>query len=354
MRLARAAQWAQRRLLGLLFALWRQPAARPPKRLLLVELTRLGDLVAASSLIDPLRAAFPGAELCVVGDVAHAGLFAGDKRVRFIGFPRSGWAFLRAAWDLAPNLGGPEALWVIASPASRNSLLAYLAKPGLVAGYLLPSGGLGYDETSPLQRRSREQGSVACGSSGSQDHLVTRAGKALACLLAPPTDLAPRLLAQAARDPRHVVLHAGANWAWRRWPLERFVALGQALRAQGLRVTLIPAEAGEPVEGHGLELSAPVDLKALRELLASAGLFIGNDSGPLHLAAALGTPCLGLYGPNSPGRSGPWPGSAHRVLREPVPCSPCAQTICVQPHDWCMAKLEADQVLQSAQTLLGL
>ncbi len=356
LKLRRLGHWAERLLLRLLFIFWAQPPATVVKRVVLVELTRLGDLVAASALIDPLRLAFPGASLSVVGDQAYAGIFANDARVDYLGLPKGGRAFIAQAHKLAATLGGANTVWVVASPSSRNSLLTYFAKPGLAAGYLLPGGGLGYDEASPLQRCSREQGWVSCGSSDASDHLVRRAGKALECLLPAPHDLTPRILAQGGRVKDKIVLHAGAQWAWRRWPLERFVALGQSLLAKGYRVTLISAEAGAPVNATGLELASPVDLRALRELLASASLLIANDSGPLHLAAACGTPCLGLYGPNLPSRSGPWPlpgaGSPHRVLRESVPCSPCAQDVCVQADDWCMAKIEFTHVLEEAHTLM--
>jgi ADP-heptose:LPS heptosyltransferase len=108
----------------------------------------------------------------------------------------------------------------------------------------------------------------------------------------------------------------------------------------------------------GVQVADGLSLAQLRDLLGRAALFVGNDSGPMHLAAALGTPCLALFGPNLEERSGPWPlpstpGSPHRTLRVPVPCSPCAQDACLQPGDWCMEKLGLDAVEAQALTMLN-
>jgi ADP-heptose:LPS heptosyltransferase len=162
--------------------------------------------------------------------------------------------------------------------------------------------------------------------------------------------------ADTQRDARKVLLHAGSNWDRRRWPLDRFAALAAGLAGRGWRVTLIPAEAGPQQALDGVRILAAPSLPELREELASAALFIGNDSGPLHLAAALGTPCLALFGPNLVERSGPWPlpgpASPHRALWEEVPCRPCSQVRCVQPWDWCMGKLPMERVLTEALALL--
>lgn len=356
--LRRWRQWCGRAALSLAFKAWRPSPAAPVRRVLVVEMTRLGDLVAATALLAPLRRAYPQAQLGLVADAAYAPLFgaAGPDEPAFQGLPRGGWAFARAAWRLRRGWRDPGLLLVVASPAVRNSLVAWLARPGRACGYLSPrAGGLGYDAAAPLQAVGGGWQAQAEGGAG---HLVQRAGAALAVAGFSLEGLAPALTPTAPRDPRAVLLHAGANWDRRRWPLERFAAVAQALAQRGYRVTLLPAEGG-PLAGPvaGVTVVEGLGLDGLKALLSEASLYIGNDSGPLHLAAALGTPCLALFGPNLPARSGPWPlpgsaGSPHAVLEEDAPCRPCDQRVCVQPWDWCLGRLGVERVLAAALSRL--
>jgi heptosyltransferase I len=86
-------------------------------------------------------------------------------------------------------------------------------------------------------------------------------------------------------------------------------------------------------------------------LLSRAALFIGTDSGPMHLAAALGTTFLGLYGPTSPGHTAPRIGRGS-ALYAGFPCSPCDQSTCVRPADPCMPHHTAEEVFRVAAGIL--
>lgn len=108
-----------------------------------------------------------------------------------------------------------------------------------------------------------------------------------------------------------VVVHAGAGQPRKLWPEERFVDLGRRLRGRGLRVVVAwgPGErerAARIASGAGAELAPDTGLRELAFLLAGARLVVSADSGPLHLAAALGVPLVGLYGPTSARRNGPY------------------------------------------------
>lgn len=337
---------------------WKPGPTSNVQRIVIIEMTRLGDVIAASALLAPLRRAYPEAGLEWIGQEPYGALFK-NEGLTYHALPAGGIAFLKAAWAWRGALRDPALLLVSASPALRHTVLVWLARPGRACGYLFPRASklLEYDAPAPLQALGGGWKNSAELPKGL--HMVQRAALALDVAGIDSHGLTPALAAATQRQPQRVVLHAGANWDRRRWPLERFVQLGGALAQRGFEVELIAAEAGEPGPlAPGLTRVEGLNLSALRDHLAAATLFIGNDSGPLHLAAALGTPCLGLYGPNLVERSGPWPlpgspDSVHQALYEAVPCRPCDQLRCVQPWDWCMDKLALERVLKVALDMLG-
>jgi heptosyltransferase-1 len=121
---------------------------------------------------------------------------------------------------------------------------------------------------------------------------------------------------------RVVVLNPGAGRPRKRWPVERFAELaGRLARDAFARVVVAwgPGEgdAARAIAGEGrprVTLAPPTDLDELIALLRRASVVVAGDTGPLHLAAALGTPCVALYGPTSGRRNGPY-GAGHRVLQ---------------------------------------
>ncbi len=123
-------------------------------------------------------------------------------------------------------------------------------------------------------------------------------------------------LLRSASIERYIVLSPGGGWRYKRWPVERFGALAEKLfdaHRYRIIVNVGPGEfeIGEAVIGNaGLAMPIMVqyELPELKALLMRADLVVAGDSGPLHLAAALGTPVIGLYGPTDPARNGPYGG----------------------------------------------
>lgn len=130
------------------------------------------------------------------------------------------------------------------------------------------------------------------------------------------------------RSEGAIVCHIGAGAEAKRWPLERFVRLADELMSRGRGMPLLIAGEVESermaprertmFEGRGGRFI--FDLQELASVIRSASLFIGNDSGPTHLAAQLGIPCIALFGPTDPLQWGPvGPGAA--ILAPPAPCA---------------------------------
>lgn len=119
-----------------------------------------------------------------------------------------------------------------------------------------------------------------------------------------------------------VLLYPGAGWGAKRWPVERYGAVASALKAQGYAVVVnrAPGEeqlADDVVRASGnAAVAMTTDLAELIAMTRRSVLAIGGDTGPVHLACALGKPVVGIYGPTDPARNGPW-GVPFRVLRHP-------------------------------------
>jgi heptosyltransferase-1 len=147
-----------------------------------------------------------------------------------------------------------------------------------------------------------------------------------------------------------VVLLPGTNWASKQWPVERFAALVGPLKERFGFASVVAGAAGDanltrqiPAE---FDLTGKTDLRQIVALLERASLVVGNDTGPMHMAAALGIPLVTPYGPTDPARTGPF-GRPDSVVRLNLACSPCYSRTC--SHRSCMQWLELEAVLRVAE-----
>ncbi len=174
-------------------------------------------------------------------------------------------------------------------------------------------------------------------------------------------------LRAAGIDPerRWVVIHPGASAASRRYPAEHFAAVAEYLAAAtdpGTRVQLVltgeahERELLEAIRGRAnatlASLAGELDLGELAAVIAPAALLVSNNTGPVHLAAALGTPVVDLYALTNP-QHAPWQ-VPHRVLFHDVPCRFCYRSVCPQGHHDCLRLLDPERVASAARELLQL
>jgi ADP-heptose:LPS heptosyltransferase len=156
------------------------------------------------------------------------------------------------------------------------------------------------------------------------------------------------------------VLHPTARWETKLWEGERWRSLAAALTAAGIGTVFTGSATDTPTiagicAGLGprsRSLAGRLSLKHLAAVLARADLVVTVDSGPMHVAAAVGTRVLALFGPTDPARTGPL--GAGRVLRRSLPCAPCLRRHCqIADTRRCMRELGVDEVLATAAELLG-
>jgi ADP-heptose:LPS heptosyltransferase len=346
----------------------RSPVALPPDlgSLLVVRLRSIGDTVLMLPLLAAIRHQRPGANLALLLEPPAASLLEGQaladriftvrpgtvSRVRTLGAVRA--QHFEVALDLH---GGPTAaLFTRFSGAPlRVGLEGFRHRRAY--NRRLPSPFKGRDRALTLH--TVESNLAVARSLGLEPEpgLVPRLR---------PTDAgeaeADRALAAAGLAPGRgfVALHPGAALRSKTWPGERFAAVARALAADGLEVVVVTPPPGldRPVTAAGPGRGAvrrlpPVTLATLLAVLARARLFIGNDSGPAHMAAAAGTPAVTVFGSQDVRVWRPY-GPGHESLSAGLACQPCRGFTCANPKPFeCLDAIGIDAVLDAARGLLA-
>ena len=343
------------------------------ERIAVLRANGIGDFVVAIPALEALRAAYPGARITFLGLQWHAELLDGRP----------------GPWDDVdvvppyPNLvaGGSVDDARIAEFFGRHKAAKYDLAVQLHGG-----GG----NSNPFVQRLGAR--VTAGARDNNfdappldrwvtyayyQHEVLRFLEVVGLVGASPVTVEPRLALTAA-DVRHaeaalpitaqplVALHPGASDPRRRWPAASYAAVATALAEQGCRVAVVghgpdDAKAGAEIAdtSPAIDLVGALDMKAMVGVLARARLVVANDSGPRHLAAALGTPTVGVYWAGNVINAGPLLRARHRIgvsFRQSCPvCGANQASIGTErcPHDDSfVADVTVDEVLGHARDLL--
>ena len=162
---------------------------------------------------------------------------------------------------------------------------------------------------------------------------------------------------------RWIAIQPGARWENKRWPVEYFAWLVRLLAKHlpDARFAILGAAEEKPLgemilraePQRSLNLCGRISLPEMVEWLRLSELMITNDTGPMHVAAALGTPLVALFGPTEPRRTGPY-GQLENVLRINLPCSPCLKSYCAyEKPDECLKAISPAMVFENARRKLG-
>jgi heptosyltransferase I len=150
--------------------------------------------------------------------------------------------------------------------------------------------------------------------------------------------VAARLKAKwSMNSARWILLQPGARWMNKRWPVENYADTVRRLSAEhpDFRFAILGGEADRPLGAtiagvdpqRCLDLTGRISLPEMVECIRLAELMITNDTGPMHVAAALGKPVIGIFGPTEPRRTGPY-GQIGQILQAKLPCIPCMKPDC--------------------------
>ena len=349
------------------------PLADPAvRRVALVRLrVGLGDLLCSVPALRRLRAARPDVRVSLVTWAEMAPVVARMQDVvdELLPFPGAegipdrppdpgGWpAFAEAAaqrrFDLAVQAYGDR-------PAANRVTAALGAR--LVGGFA-PTGWDPPPASAALHLRYPRDLHEADRHVRLLEHLGLPAGPpagmAFPVTAVDEAEHAATLAAAGLAPGGYVVLHPGASSPTRRWPVQRYAAVGDALAADGWHVVLtgVPGERGvsaavrDRMRAPATDLTGATSLGGLAALLRDCALLVGNDTGTAHLAAAVGARSVTVFLPGDPVR---WAhaGPRHRAVVADVPCAPCPHLEC--PIDFrCAASVRPADVLAAARGVLA-
>ena len=343
------------------------------RRLLVRGTNWVGDAVMTLPALEALANACPQARITVLAKPWVAAIYNACPRVAEVrGFPpETGWEGLKARYRLADNIRREGYDWaVLLQNALGAALIAWWARVPVRLGYA--SDGRGLLLTHPIARHG---GVRQVHETSYYLYMLHRAG--LLAQQPPPGGVRPLLQVDAwdrawAADflaqqglgagDRLLGMAPGAAYGPAKcWPAERFAASARELWADGLHAVLLLGSRGEASAcrrvAQGLEgikvlnLAGSTNLGQVLALLERLEVFITNDSGLMHAAAALGRPTVAVFGSTNPVTTAPL-GPHTRILRHPVDCSPCLKPTC--PLDLrCFTAIEPQEAAQAARELVA-
>ena len=329
----------------------------PPRRVLVKEVNWLGDLVISLPALRAIRRAFPAARLTVLVKQELAGFFDGLRWVdevvpyRIAGGARG----IADRWRLARSIADAGYDLAVVFPKSFESALwVRLGKVPERVG-LAAQGRNSLLTRASLPRRAKDRHQVrdyldmlrgTLGIDGSPEDHQLEIGETRRAAMR-------EWLASHRRRPEVplVALAAGAAYGpAKQWPAERYSALVDLL-GERFECVLVGSPGERPLceeiaaksRTGAVVAAGATDVGDLVALLSLATAFVGNDSGAMHVAAALGIPTVGIFGSTSPIATGPL-GPRTRVLLHPIECSPCFARTCRFKHYRCLTETSVERV----------
>ncbi|MDE2058504.1 MAG: putative lipopolysaccharide heptosyltransferase III [candidate division NC10 bacterium] len=335
-----------------------------PERILVIKLRYLGDVLLSTPVIASLRAVFPKAVLSMLVNPGTETMIATNPYLDEVliaeraGSPlrqlKFAAALRRRRFDLVLDL----------TDGDRAAILSRLTGAATRVGFNREGRWRGrlYTHLVPVQEQPIPM---------IRQHLM-----ALEVLGIPVAPSLPILKIRASDEAaagaalgavdilsgeRFVAVHPGARWWFKSWPAARFAGLIDYIQGKlGIKVVLLGSVADQEtaeailsrVETGCRSLVGRLTLLELAGLLRQAALLVGNDNGPMHIAAAMGTPVVGLFGPADPRIWGP-AGQGHATLYKGVDCRPCFPGGCQRGEQNCMRLIELDEVIPVVERMLG-
>lgn len=349
------------------------------RRALVIKLRHHGDVLLAAPVISALKHAAPQCEIDALiyadtvpmldGHPALSQLHAIDRNWKRLGIVRQA----RSEWRLLSHLRSRGYdLVVHLSVHRRGAWLVRLLRPrwSVAPCYTGAFWGSSFTHFYPAQSNPQRH-TVESNLDSLRALGYEPSSEDMRVILVPGTGAEAHvnaLLSEHGLAPgRFIHIHPASRWLFKCWPAEKFAALCDLLSAQGWPLVLTSAPDSKEkamvkeivarravTSAPTLDLSGQLSLKELAALTARARLFVGVDSAPMHIAAAMGTPTVAIFGPSGDREWGPW-NVAHRIAASTThDCRPCGQDGCGGSKiSECLTTLPVPQVLAACMELLA-
>lgn len=348
---------------------WTAPARGSVKKILLLRVDQIGDVMMTLPAVSVLRENFPAARIDMLVSaeaqplVAQSGLV--DRALIFLHnwfHASSGPArMLREAGVLAKIIRANQYDLAIDFRGDvRNILLLKAAGVRHIVGYGITGGGFLLDYEGPYSFREHPVRQNIGLLRGVNISMPEEVSFKLPVSPVARREFWSRMTAVNEKTPAlRVVIHPEAGYPSKQWPADYFKELIRGLRGRpGTEIVAIGVQtdfdfSDPPGTGQGLvDLRGKTSIADLPVLIESADLYIGNDSGPAHIAAACGVQVLVIFsGANDAALWHPWTDRLHLETFR-VPCSPCESRVCPLGHHDCLRKITPQRVLTEANRIL--
>ena len=346
-----------------LFYRKRLPKDFAPERILVIKLDHLGDVLLATPVFSNLRRAYPNAELHALTGAWSRVVLEKHPDVSKVmeynspAFCRTGRpTSLKQTFRLYRELRRQKYDLIVELRSDwRTVWFAFgrLTPKRLSRAALQVANKLGFAQFSGTHETTRNLDVLR------QAGIPTSVETAIFSVTTEDKKWASDFLATYQIEGQHplIAIHPGSPIALKRWLPERYAELADWLiaqkRAQILFVGVkdeipITTEIQARMRDESINIAGKTTLTQLASILHTCNVFIGNDSGPMHLAAAVGTQTIGLYGPGDPTRFGP-AGAKCQTIQRKSDC-PCLGTVCRYGRSGCMSEIQVTDVIQVLET----
>lgn len=333
--------------------------------MLVTKLRHHGDVLLISPVLNVLRRRFPEAEIDALVYRETRAMLEGHPALSHLHLVDKGGS-LGQEWRLLQGLRQrrPDLL-VHLTTSNRGAWLARLLKPRLAVAPSY-SGKFYRASFTHLYRHVNARPIVECNLDALRRLGIRPEPEDKRAVLVPGPEAeaaAEQVLEEfGLRGGAFILIHPTSRWLFKCWPVDKVAALADALEERGLPVLFTSgpdAQERAMVEAIRVRAARPLrsvagrlSLKELAALLGRARLFIGMDSAPMHMAAAMGTPVVALFGPSGQDIWGPWM-TPYRVISSDHTCRPCGQDGCGgSKRSDCLETIPVQQVLDAALELL--
>lgn len=350
---------------------WSPMVNRVFSRILLTRMKFIGDVVLTTPIIRSVRNACPNAFIAYLGEKNAVSLLEHNpnlnevipfdfSRPTLLEQPRVALHLLRRRFDLAIDLFNNP----------RSALLTYLSGAQVRIGAERKGRGKLY--TIQVKDNGMPKTAIAFHNQFIKAAGIEPTSHKTEIFLTDDEHREARIYLQWMDHENNpldltkpiVGIHAGATWPAKQWLPERFAELADMLVAKlGVQVIVFAGpndgEAINTVLKHSfsnIKVLRSLPLRQLASIITLCSLFIANDAGPMHIAVAVGTPTIGLFGPGEENIWFPYQGKdGHMALRKDVPCHPCHLDFCNREGDGymeCMKLLSVQEVFDAATAVL--